>query len=72
MKTISTIAEHLTQCYLPSSVMPSRPEFAFEQGADVFAPNDLIKLARPGSGVVNDEGDLVIVPVSKYSFEDKR
>jgi hypothetical protein len=47
-------------------------EFKLEEGSDVFAPRDLIQLARPGAGVANAEGDLVLVSVSKYSFEDKK
>jgi hypothetical protein len=52
--------------------MPTKPEFTFKQGADVFAPKDLVELARPGTGSANVPGDLVLVPVSKYSFADKK
>jgi hypothetical protein len=63
----------LRQTSLPeTSVMSSTPEFAFKEGADVFTPKDLIELARPGSGVANEGGDLVLIPVSKYSFEGKK
>jgi hypothetical protein len=55
-----------------SSVMSSRPGFSFKEGVDVFTPKDLVELARPGSGVANEGGDLVLVPVSKYSFEEKK
>lgn len=47
-------------------------EFNFKAGADVFTPKDLIELARLGTGLANPDGDLVLVPVSKYSFEDKK
>lgn len=47
-------------------------EFNFKGGDDVFTPKDLIELARPGTGLANPDGDLVLVPVSKYSFEEKK
>ncbi|KAI0036528.1 Alpha/Beta hydrolase protein [Vararia minispora EC-137] len=47
-------------------------DFALRDGPDVFAPKDLIELARPGVGVANAPGTLVLVPVSKYSFVDKK
>jgi len=52
--------------------MHNRPEFTFKEGADVFTPKDLIGLARPGTGTANEVGDLVLVPVSKYSFDEKK
>lgn len=57
----------------PTSIqMPNRPEFKFKEGPDVFSPKDLIELARPGAGVANTPGDLALVSMSKYSFEDKK
>ena len=53
------------------SVAPTST-FALKEGADVFSPQDLITLARPGTGVANAPGDLVLVPVSKYSLEEKK
>lgn len=59
-----------------NAVMPqpafTQPDFAFKQGNNVFSPVDLIGLARPGAGVANAVGDLALVPVSKYSLEDKK
>ena len=49
-----------------------RTTFRFREGSDVFTPKDLAGLSRPGAGVANVPGDLVLVPVSKYSFEDKK
>ena len=46
--------------------------FAFKAGNERFTPQDLIELPRPGAGVANPTGDLVLVPVSKYSFADKK
>ncbi|KAF8895353.1 Alpha/Beta hydrolase protein [Infundibulicybe gibba] len=50
----------------------SSPDFAFQEAADIFAPKDLVGLGRPGAGVANAEGDLVLVSFSKYSFEEKK
>ncbi|EGN98331.1 hypothetical protein SERLA73DRAFT_91651 [Serpula lacrymans var. lacrymans S7.3] len=55
-----------------TAIMPAKPDFSFKEGADIFSPKDLIELARPGAGAANDAGDLVLVPVSKFSFEDKK
>jgi hypothetical protein len=49
----------------------SRP-FGFKSGNDRFTPQDLVELPRPGAGVANVAGDLVLVPISKYSFADKK
>ena len=47
-------------------------DFAFKEGPDVFSPKDLVELARPGNGVANPAGDLLVVSVSKYSLEQKK
>lgn len=47
-------------------------DFSFKEGANVFSPVDLVKLARPGAGVANPSGDLFIATVSKYSLDDKK
>jgi dipeptidyl aminopeptidase/acylaminoacyl peptidase len=52
--------------------MDSQAEFAFKEGPNVFSPKDLVELARPGAGTANLAGDLVLVPVSKYSFSEKK
>ncbi|KAF8527343.1 alpha/beta-hydrolase [Gautieria morchelliformis] len=44
--------------------------FAFKEGADIFSPKSLVELVRPGGGVANDAGDLVLIPFSKHSFQD--
>lgn len=56
----------------PAVPMPKNTTFSFKEGSDVFTPNDLVGLARPGSGVANAAGDLIIVPLSKYNFEEKK
>ena len=52
--------------------MQKKHEYAFKDSPDIFTPKDLVELARPGTGVANNAGDLVLVPVSKYSFEHKK
>lgn len=47
-------------------------DFAFKTGADVFTPRDLVELPRPGEGVPNPVGDLVLVSVSTYSFKSNK
>ena len=58
----------------PSTMVASygAKDFDFKEGPNVFSPLDLVKLARPGGGAANPAGDLFIVPVSKYSLEDKK
>ncbi|KAJ7134758.1 Alpha/Beta hydrolase protein [Mycena epipterygia] len=46
--------------------------FAFKETPDVLSPANLVELGRPGTGVANDAGDLVLVPYSKFSLEDKK
>ncbi|KDQ62499.1 hypothetical protein JAAARDRAFT_30397 [Jaapia argillacea MUCL 33604] len=55
-----------------TAVANGQTEFQFKESPEIFSPKDLVELARPGSGSANDVGDLVLVPVSKYSFEDKK
>ena len=50
----------------------TKAAFKLEEGSDLFTPKDLIELSRPGPGVANVPGDLILVPVSKYSFADKK
>ena len=33
---------------------------------------DLVELARPGDGVANDAGDLILISLSKYSVKEKK
>ncbi|KAL1760448.1 Alpha/Beta hydrolase protein [Schizophyllum commune] len=46
--------------------------FKWKEGDDVFSPKDLVGLGRPGAGVANVAGDLVLVSFSKYDFEEKK
>ncbi|KAI0057852.1 hypothetical protein BV25DRAFT_1919874 [Artomyces pyxidatus] len=67
---LSSSPPTVDQAYAQSPV--ARNVFAFQDGNDTLTPKDLIELARPGVGIANTAGDLVLVPVSKRSFEDKR
>jgi len=55
-----------------SKPMTSVQEFSFKEGPDIFSPKDLVQLRRPGVGVANDAGDLLLVPVSEYSLKEKK
>ncbi|KAJ7069651.1 Alpha/Beta hydrolase protein [Mycena amicta] len=37
-----------------------------------FTPKIFIELARPGTGIANPAGDLVLVPSTQFSFEEKK
>jgi hypothetical protein len=52
--------------------MATQSAFSFKQGADVFTPKDLVELARPGTGIANNAGDLALISYSKYSFQEKK
>lgn len=58
----------------PQPPMPSSTsaQFRFKEGPDVFSPQDLVELPRPGTGIANAPGDLLLVSVSKYSLKDKK
>ncbi|KAG6890830.1 hypothetical protein C0995_003263 [Termitomyces sp. Mi166 len=52
--------------------MSASRDFSFKEGLGIFSPKNLVELRRPGTGVANQAGDLVLVPVSEYSFDDKK
>lgn len=56
----------------PNNSMAVKTEFTWKEGVDIFSPKDLVGLGRPVTGVANPAGDLVLVPFSKYSFEEKK
>ncbi|KAJ3932308.1 MAG: Alpha/Beta hydrolase protein [Lentinula lateritia] len=56
----------------PVAMAMVQNSFQFKEGADVFTPKDLVELGRPGVGVANQAGDFVVIPYSKYSFEEKK
>ncbi|KAJ7175992.1 Alpha/Beta hydrolase protein [Mycena filopes] len=55
----------------PPRMRSQNTNFALKEGEDIFSPKSLVGLGRPGAGVAND-GDLVLVPFSKYSLKDKK
>lgn len=53
-------------------VAPQNPDFRLKEGHASLSPKDMLELARVRTGTANDEGDLVLVPVSKHSFEEEK
>ena len=39
---------------------------------DALSPRYMLTLPRPGAPLPNDIGDLTLVPISTYSFQDKK
>lgn len=64
---------HLSPNLPPYKTMnlANKIDFSFKEGDDVFSPKDMLEAPRPGAGVANPAGDLVLVSVSKYSFANK-
>ena len=54
-----------------ASLSETAEDFQFKQGPNVFSPYDMAELARPGVAVVNPTGDLLLVPVTQFSLQDK-
>jgi hypothetical protein len=52
----------------------STPEldFTLKESADALSPQDMLTLPRPGAPLPNDIGDLALVPISTYSFQDRK
>ncbi|KAG2147486.1 Alpha/Beta hydrolase protein [Suillus bovinus] len=46
------------------------PDFTLSEAANALSPRDMLTLPRPSAPLPNDIGDLAIVPVSTYSFQD--
>ncbi|KAI0801943.1 hypothetical protein BC629DRAFT_1591605 [Irpex lacteus] len=66
------LAPTTTSLQQTTMVVPNTTNFAFKEAANIFSPKDLIELERPGNGVANPAGDLLLVSVSKYSTKDKK
>jgi hypothetical protein len=49
-----------------------KKEFKLAEGVDIFSPKNMLELPRPGGGLANPNGDLALVAVSKFSFEDDK
>ncbi|KAH7885298.1 Alpha/Beta hydrolase protein [Phlebopus sp. FC_14] len=52
--------------------MPPNLEYSLKASPDVFSPQDMISLPNPGTPLANEAGDLALIPVSKYSFDDRK
>jgi len=57
----------------PKETMDSNPNatFALRSGSGVFSPQDMLSLPRPGDPLANAAGDLALVPISQFSFDDR-
>lgn len=55
-----------------SAMRRINPSFKFKDGENVLTPKEMLELPRPGAGAVNEAEDLILVPVSQYSFEEKK
>ncbi|KAI6110982.1 Alpha/Beta hydrolase protein [Pisolithus croceorrhizus] len=53
-----------------STIMP--PSFTLKESPDVLSPKDMLSLPRPGDPLPNAAGDLALVPISQYSFDDRK
>lgn len=54
------------------SLAPMSIPFTLKDGADSLSPRDMLTLPRPGVPLPNDIGDLTLVPISTYSFQDRK
>ncbi|KAG0693533.1 hypothetical protein DFH29DRAFT_1007210 [Suillus ampliporus] len=50
----------------------AKPDFTLTEGTNALSPQDMLTLPRPGAPLPNDVGDLAIVPISTYSFQDRK
>ncbi|KIJ64627.1 hypothetical protein HYDPIDRAFT_112010 [Hydnomerulius pinastri MD-312] len=55
-----------------STAMSPSKEFSLKSSPDVLSPQDMLSLPRPGAPVANAAGDLALISVSKYSFDDRK
>jgi hypothetical protein len=56
----------------PASAPQMATEFTLTESANALSPKDMLTLPRPGAPLPNDIGDLAIVPISTYSFQDRK
>ncbi|KAH7921310.1 alpha/beta-hydrolase [Leucogyrophana mollusca] len=55
-----------------SAVASSQTSLTYKQDATTFTAKDLLELTRPGTPLANPVGDLALVSVDSYSFEDNK
>ena len=63
------------QPFAPVSVAPlptMSAEFSLKASPDILSPQDMLTLPRPGAPIPNPAGDLALIPVSTYSFDDRK
>ncbi|KAG8214564.1 Alpha/Beta hydrolase protein [Butyriboletus roseoflavus] len=62
------------QPFAANSPLPTMSaEFALKASPDeVLSPQDMLTLPRPGAPLPNPAGDLALIPVSTYSFDDRK
>jgi hypothetical protein len=46
--------------------------FKLKDGPDVFSPQKMLELSRPGPAIANPAGDLAYMTVSEYSFKETK
>ncbi|KAG1772414.1 Alpha/Beta hydrolase protein [Suillus occidentalis] len=56
----------------PASAPSDGYRLTLTESANALSPRDMLTLPRPGAPLPNDIGDLAIVPITTYSFEDRK
>ena len=56
----------------PEETMISKVGFELRSGSDILSPQDMLSLPRPGNPLANTDGDLALIPLSQYSFDDRK
>ncbi|KAG9315814.1 Alpha/Beta hydrolase protein [Chiua virens] len=65
--------QSFTQLSLASKLESRVPaEFALKTVPDVLSPQDMLTLPRPGTPLLNPAGDLALIHVRRYSFDDRK
>lgn len=55
-----------------SKVSRARTDFKLVEGEHVLSPKTMLELPRPGAGLANAGGDLALVSVNQFKFEQKK
>ncbi|KAF7314487.1 Dipeptidyl-peptidase 5 [Mycena kentingensis (nom. inval.)] len=63
---------HPSPPMVPARNLTRSANFQLKSGADVFSPETLVGMGRPGVAVANEPGDIAIVAYSKYSLKEKK
>ncbi|CAK5269924.1 unnamed protein product [Mycena citricolor] len=70
--TVGLSAQTVLQSPSTGMARNNNTSFALKQAFNIFSPQDLIELGRPGTGVANEAGDLALVAYSQYSSKEKK